>query len=605
MDREHLFAGRTKEEAVERGLRELGLSRDQVVVTVVSEGKKTLFRKGKEPWVVRIRLKEPLDTNKLWAQAEEIARNVDGTYRIEYREDGVYLVLTPPAGHGAPVSRLAVENEIKRRLIQNADLSSLQDWIENPSPQEHRIAPPQEEHSADGRLELIRQENDMLVKARIIPPIGKGKPLTLEQAREILQQANIVYGIKEDNLRLFVEEQNTQEFVLAVGDEPVPGEDGQLRFYFTVEKKKPTPQELTDGRVDYYNLFTVESVRQGDVLVRRSPPTEGIPGMKVTGEKIPARPGIEVNLPVGENVQFSPDGNALLAACDGRVFYQNGKVSVKPVYEINGDVDLSVGNIQFIGTVIVRGNVQSGISIEAGGDLEIFGSVEAATLIAGRNIILHRGFQGRNKGRIQGEGNLSARFLENAKVEIKGDIVVGEAIMHCQVSAGKSIVVGGKGLLVGGLIQAGEEVRARVIGSSFCTATEIEVGVNPALRANLAKTEQEQNSVNNSICQVECFLEILKRLERNGQLTPDKKELQAKLTLTLPHLLERAENLNRERHRLEEELAAANRGKVVALDHICCGVKVTIGKASKYFRDEIKSCSLYLDRADVAIGPAV
>ena len=50
--------------------------------------------------------------------------------------------------------------------------------------------------------------------------------------------------------------------------------------------------------------------------------------------------------------------------------------------------------------------------------------------------------------------------------------------MHSNVRAGRTVkCVGAKGLIVGGLIQAGERVTASMIGNSMSTATVIEVGV--------------------------------------------------------------------------------------------------------------------------------
>ena len=46
----------------------------------------------------------------------------------------------------------------------------------------------------------------------------------------------------------------------------------------------------------------------------------------------------------------------MYAALDGLLTKtEKGKINVFPVYEINGDVDYSIGNIDFVGTVVIRG----------------------------------------------------------------------------------------------------------------------------------------------------------------------------------------------------------------------------------------------------------
>ena len=45
---------------------------------------------------------------------------------------------------------------------------------------------------------------------------------------------------------------------------------------------------------------------------------------------------------------------------------KDNKISVMALYEIPGDVNLSTGNLDFIGTIIVRGDVKDGFKVFAG-----------------------------------------------------------------------------------------------------------------------------------------------------------------------------------------------------------------------------------------------
>nr|MDE6273734.1 Jag N-terminal domain-containing protein [Clostridiales bacterium] len=44
MERKEVFSGKTVEEAIETGLKELGVTRDEVQIETVEEGKKKLFK---------------------------------------------------------------------------------------------------------------------------------------------------------------------------------------------------------------------------------------------------------------------------------------------------------------------------------------------------------------------------------------------------------------------------------------------------------------------------------------------------------------------------------------------------------------------------------
>ena len=57
-------------------------------------------------------------------------------------------------------------------------------------------------------------------------------------------------------------------------------------------------------------------------------------------------------------------------------------------FEVDGDVDVSIGNISFVGSIIVRGTIRSGFKVEAEGDIEVWGNVEAATVQSQGNVII-------------------------------------------------------------------------------------------------------------------------------------------------------------------------------------------------------------------------
>jgi uncharacterized protein (DUF342 family) len=111
----------------------------------------------------------------------------------------------------------------------------------------------------------------------------------------------------------------------------------------------------------------------------------------VLGQPIFPKPGKDMPMPLGKNVYA--DGNRIRAAIAGQLQLVNNKLHVSPVIEIKGDVDLSTGNVEFVGNVVVRGSVQSGFTVKADGNVEIFGSVSGGT-VEGANIVIRMGIQG-------------------------------------------------------------------------------------------------------------------------------------------------------------------------------------------------------------------
>src|SRR5690606_13235248 len=116
-------------------------------------------------------------------------------------------------------------------------------------------------------------------------------------------------------------------------------------------------------------VVRLANVKAGQMIAERVPPEPGVPGIDVTGEPIPPKEGKEVWIKPGKNVVLSPEKTALYAAIDGLVSQsEDERINVFPVYEVNGDVDYRVGNIDFVGTVVIRGNVLTGFRVRTAGD---------------------------------------------------------------------------------------------------------------------------------------------------------------------------------------------------------------------------------------------
>jgi len=266
-------------------------------------------------------------------------------------------------------------------------------------------------------------------------------------------------------------------------------------------------------------------------------------------------------------------------------------------------VDNSVGNINFIGNVVVRGNVLGGFSIEAGGNVEVWGVVESATIIAKGKIVLRKGISGLGKGKLTSESDIIAKYIESSIVSAKGNIS-SEAIMHSNVKCGGSITLSGrKGLLVGGTTKVGREIKAKVIGSPMDIATEIEAGLDPAIRERYKSVKEEMAQIEIDLKKAEQAVTLLKRLEQAAQLSEDKKEILLKSTRTKVFLASRFMELENEKISLDEKLQENFPSKIKASDYIYPGTRVAIGSTLMYVKEVLQNCTLYRDGADVKVGP--
>ncbi|MEY8745031.1 DUF342 domain-containing protein [Paenibacillus tundrae] len=445
-----------------------------------------------------------------------------------------------------------------------------------------------------------------------VTKIEDGFTCTLDDLEQYIDSKGIKYGILRDALLSFASHPETYlntQCKIAEGIAAVAGEDGYIMVLVDMEdSNERRPQESEDGTVDYKEVKRLNNVRSGQIIAKQIPPTEGEVGKAVTGVEIPFRPGKEARFKVGKNVVVNPDGTAMYAALDGLVTKTEGnKLNVFPVYEINGDVDYKIGNIDFVGTVVIRGNVLTGFKVKAAGDIRVVGGVEGAELESGGSIEITGGIIGYNKGHVQAGHNVKCSFIQECYVDAGEDVLVSQSIMHSNIRAGRQVICAGtKGLIVGGTIQAGEKVSARIVGNSMSTVTTIEVGVLPRLRNELNDLRKIITEQTDSLDKTKKALTLLDQLAAAGQLSPDKMSMRIKLTATQKSSMRLNEETKTRIFEIEKILEDTSRARVDILKVIYGGSKIVIGRYAKFIKDPVSRISFsYHNDGEISMVPYV
>lgn len=426
-----------------------------------------------------------------------------------------------------------------------------------------------------------------------------GMTLTYDEIISVLEKNKVRFGLDEELLRKVAASPRSyshEKLIVAHGVAPVHGIDGKIEYMVRSSAGKTGPQEKEDGSVDYYNVLTLLNVSKGQMLAKKIPAIKGTPGKSVTGDEIAAKDGREARYQIGKNVLLDQDKVHAYAAIDGQVsITDKGKLNVLSVYEVKGDLDFSVGNIDFVGSVVVRGNVHPGFTIKAGGDIRIAGSVEGATLEANGTIEIVQGVIGQNKGYVKAGHDVKAGFIQDAVVTAENDVIISQVIMHSNVSAGHQVICRAtKGLIVGGSIKAGEGVLAKIIGNAANTPTSIEVGVKPQLREELQNLKKEVKEHTAAVLKADQGLRFLDQLAMQGQLTADKKAMQIKFTnsklLSEKKLAQSKERLGE----IEEILSGMQGARVECSGIMYSGTKLVFGSAVRFIKENYSRSAFYL-----------
>jgi len=279
------------------------------------------------------------------------------------------------------------------------------------------------------------------------------------------------------------------DFLAAAGSQPGAGEDASITYTWMKDDAKAIDDV---AKIDFRELNIVKSVKGGDVIAVRKPPTRGQEGVTVTGKKTPGEWGSDVSVKAGANVTSNPDNTQFIAALDGSPKLSDNTVSVDPVYRIAGDVDYSTGNINFAGALEIKGNVQDGFVVKAEGNISIGGNVQAAEVISGGDVAVAGGIITRHEGTVYAKGTISAKFIENSVVEADSDVIADRAIINSKVRSNNRIICTSReGKIMGGDIMAFHEIRAKHLGTEKETATVLRAGFKFDVFLKLAALEEK------------------------------------------------------------------------------------------------------------------
>lgn len=181
--------------------------------------------------------------------------------------------------------------------------------------------------ACDETYTLFVSKDNMIATVRFVPPSETGKRLTMDKFLKEIGQQRIIFGIKKEGLQEHFESEGIfcTDILVARGEKPEQGEDARIEYSFNIDKNK-RPAHLEDGRVDYYNLTTINQCHAGDVLARIIPERYGEAGHDVYGTMIKPKDVKKESLKFGKNITLSEDKLSITSDIDGHVVVQDGKV---------------------------------------------------------------------------------------------------------------------------------------------------------------------------------------------------------------------------------------------------------------------------------------
>ncbi|MFP4301038.1 MAG: FapA family protein [Spirochaetaceae bacterium] len=606
-------SGETLQDALREAAVELSLPIKKIEYEILENGSSGVLGVGKKPYLILAypaiqqvsseSFEERFDMD-LGFDDESRPKDRDGQAYVKLSPNGVLLKVSPPQGSGVRATERDAIEALSKRSIEKFDAGLVKKVVQLADDEFVKVAQYDYNPANDAYMSVDFAEAEMKAYLNLSPPGEGGADPTADGIRVFLESNDVVHGIKEEVLNRLDEQPIYREPVLvAEGTRPKNGADAKIQYNFEIEPGKIHVKEV-EGRVDFKELNRVQNVVEGQVLAKRIPAEQGEPGYTVTGKLLPARDGKNVAIPIGQNVRLSEDGSTAFAEINGLVRIQSGKITVEPVYVVEGDVNMKEGNIKFLGTVVVKGNVDDGFDVSAAGHIEVMGSVGRCNLSAEGDIIVHQGITGKNSGRIICSGSLWSKFIENAHVEAGELVVVSDGIINSTVFSDKRIVCRGKrASIVGGHLRASEEIDAKALGSVAGMETLLEVGYDPKQKERLVELEEQDAELGKQLDEIGLNMSTIEKMRKaKKQIPKEKLKAYALLKQKREKIKSRREKIRDEIEQIQNYLDQLKiNGRISASGTVFPGVKVRIKEAPLDVRNEFHSVTFVAEGGTVSV----
>ncbi len=411
-----------------------------------------------------------------------------------------------------------------------------------------------EVHTDAGRIVVAVDARYTVATASFYPSgVGAFDP---EDVKAALAEIGVVAEIDEERIKRVASEasergQPLEGVVVAQAKRPVHGEDAYLEFpplqrLVRVDSDPEDPIELSQKRII--------NVEAGETVAIYHPLTDGVPGVNLKGNYIPAEPGIDATQRPDRNLHRND--REIVSDIDGRLIIEERRIYVDENVVIDGDLTVLNGDIDFVGNILVTGNVESGLSIVCKKNITVRGSLIGSDVECHGDLIVGQGIIGSEETVVEVFGNLETAFIENAEVRVWGSCKVRDCVSSSLLLCrGRVEVYGGDGQIVSGEIYARDGIRAWEVGIEVGTKVKLHVGNDELARRKIEELEKEIAIAQKRIERIKELDQKLGPMSRAYQLlTPAKREEIEMLLEQLPRIEEFVAEASAQRQDLEASL---------------------------------------------------
>lgn len=436
----------------------------------------------------------------------------------------------------------------------------------------------------------------------VLPPQKDAKrQLTLEEIQMMISEIPIKLMVDYDKITELVERNfKNNEGVCCVfveGRKPVDG--NVQKVVLDYDLSIGTGKKSEDGSIDFKERSFVHNIDANIQIAHFIPEKPAVDGLDIYNEVMSANFDEDTCYKIGNNLKVDDDGITIRSAIRGiLVNSSNNTLSVSDTVEID-KVDLSTGNIEVDGSVIIKENVTPGFSIKTEGNIEVYGNIEDAKIDCGGNLIVSGGIIGGPDSDINIKGKIYSSFIRNAKIMCKDD-VISQQIVNSDISTSNRVIaLEGKGVIIGGSIKAMNGVWAKSIGAISESKTTIMVGRDPEADAlfkeitNTLKTNKEEINKIKSLLGSEYFRDPKSFIAR---IAPEKRDAIKGILKRITDIIKETKDLEQKRNEMAEEFERLSNSTITAMEGFFPGVTIYISSIRKYITNKISGTEYFYSK---------
>jgi len=363
-----------------------------------------------------------------------------------------------------------------------------------------------------------------------------------EDLFKLLKELDISYGLKEDSIRRSLDVDEINNLIIAEGTPVEEGQDAAVLYNFA---RKKTWRTIGKQYAKIQQQPILQMYDPSHVVLKIKAAVKGTDGVNVFGEKILAKTVKDINVMAGENVHTEQKQGIQFFSgkMRGTPIFNKNRLDIIDEFIVDGDLHPDIGNIDFEGNILIKGDVQNGFILKSKKDITVKGVVYKSSLFADGNIVVTAGISGIGPGNFNCKGCLETTYIDECYIELDGDLIVTNEIIASHIFC-RGAVICEKAEIHGGDLIALRGINVKAIGSEHQVRTHVTAGMDyiyeshlKAAQTQIKKLDLEEVKLNHDLYEFKLKPEIIKlatpkqkqdfkdKLQRLAAIAKEKREL--------------------------------------------------------------------------------